>query len=195
MLKSHTSSKRKKLNKYRKMSKTTLYIATTLDGKIARKDGSLDWLYALPNPNQIDHGYGQFLSTIGTTIMGKNTYKEILGFGVDWPYVGMNSYVVTTDKDFKSTTPNTFIVATNLTEFVNDLKKKNEKDIWLIGGGQLIASFLDKELLDRMILTLIPTTIGEGIPLFPEIAKETTWTLTNVERFNTGVVNLTYDRK
>jgi dihydrofolate reductase len=177
------------------MSKTTLYIATTLDGKIARKDGSLDWLFALPNPNQIDHGYGQFLSTIGATVMGKNTYKEIIGFGVDWPYVGMNSYVVTTDKDLKSTTPDTFIVAASLTDFVNDLKKKNEKDIWLIGGGQLIASFLDNKLLDRMILTLIPTTIGEGIPLFPEIAKETNWTLTNVERFETGVVNLTYDRK
>ena len=174
------------------MVKTVLYIATSLDGFIARKDGSLDWLYALPNPNQIDHGYGQFLSTIGTTVMGKNTYSEILGFKVDWPYIGMNSYVVTTDKDFKSTTPDTFIVDTNLTAFVNDLKKKNEKDIWLIGGGQLIASFLENELLDRMILTLIPTTIGEGIPLFPEIAKEKSWILTNVERYETGVVNLTY---
>lgn len=177
------------------MGKTILYIAATLDGKIARKDGSLDWLYALPNPNQIDHGYGQFLGTIGTTVMGRNTYMEILGFGVDWPYLGMNSYVVTTDKDFQSTTPDTFILAANLTDFVNDLKKKSEKDIWLIGGGQLIASFLKNELLDSMILTLIPTTIGEGISLFPEIAKETTWTLTNVERFETGVVNLTYDRK
>ena len=128
-------------------------------------------------------------------MMGKNTYKEILGFGVEWPYTGMNSYVVSTDKNFNPTTPDTFIVSTNLTEFVNDLKNKNEKDIWLIGGGQLIASFLYNDLLDRMILTLIPTTIGEGIPLFPEIAKETTWTLTNSEVFETGVVNLTYDRK
>ena len=109
------------------MGKTTLYIATTLDGKIARKDGSLDWLYALPNPNQIDHGYGQFLSNIGTTLMGKNTYKEIIGFGADWPYIGMNSYVVTTDKDFKPTTADTFIVATNLTAFVNDLKKSTTR--------------------------------------------------------------------
>lgn len=177
------------------MSKTTLYISTTLDGKIARKDGGLDWLCALPNPNQIDYGYGQFLSTVGTTVMGKNTYKEVIGFGVDWPYRGMDSYVVTKDKDFKPTTPDTFIVAANLTDFVNDLKKKNEKDIWLIGGGQLIKSFLDNDLLDRMILTLIPTIIGEGISLFPDIKKETTWTLTDVEIFETGIVNLTYDKK
>ncbi|HSA42998.1 MAG TPA: dihydrofolate reductase family protein [Bacteroidales bacterium] len=177
------------------MSKTILYIATSLDGKIARMDGSLDWLYALPNPNHIDYGYEQFLSTIGATIMGKNTYKEILGFGVDWPYAGLKSYVVTTDKAFKSTTPDTFIVSNNLKDLVNDLKKRNKKDIWLIGGGQLIASFLDNDLLDSMILTLIPTTIGEGIRLFQDISKETTWTLKSVERFETGVVNLTYDRK
>ena len=177
------------------MSYTTLYIATTIDGKIARKDGSLDWLYALPNPNQIDHGYVQFLNRIETTIMGRNTYNEIISFGVDWPYQGMNSYVVTTDKDFKPTTTDTFVVTTDLTDFVNDLKKKSEKDIWLIGGGQIIASFLSYNLLDRMILTIIPTMIGEGISLFPNISKETTWNLTNVEKFETGVVNLTYDRK
>jgi dihydrofolate reductase len=177
------------------MSKTILYIATTLDGKIARKDGSLDWLNELANQNNTDHGYGKFLSSIGTTIMGRNTYKEILGFGVEWPYIGMNSYIVTTDNDFKSSTPDTFIVSSNLTEFVIELKKKNEKDIWLIGGGKLIASFLKYDLLDSMILTLIPTTIGEGIPLFPEIGKDITWNLTNVEKFETGVVNLTYEKK
>jgi dihydrofolate reductase len=68
-----------------------------------------------------------------------------------------------------------------------------EKDIWLIGGGKLIAAFMERNLLDRMILTLIPTIIGEGISLFPEIAKESKWTLTNLERFETGLVNLTYD--
>lgn len=177
------------------MCKTTLYIATTLDGKIARKDGSLDWLNALPNPNQIDHGYDEFLNSIGTTIMGRNTYEEIIGFGVDWPYIGKTSYVVTKNKDFKPSTPETLATSENLTDLINELKKKSEKDIWLIGGGQLIAAFLEKDLLDRMILTLIPNTLGEGIPLFPEIRKEVLWTLTKVEQFQTGVVNLTYDRK
>jgi dihydrofolate reductase len=65
------------------MSATTLYIATTLDSKIARKDSSLDWLFALANPNQINHGYTKFMERIGTTIMGKNTYNEILGFDVE----------------------------------------------------------------------------------------------------------------
>ena len=176
------------------MSKIILYIATSLDGYIARKDGSLDWLFALSNPNQIDHGYGELLSNIGSTIMGKNTYNDILSFGVDWPYSELNSYVVTTDKEFKTSTPNTYTVNTYLPDFIKDLQKKNTKDMWLIGGGQLIASFLEHNLLDRMILSLIPKTIGEGIPLFPEIKKETNWNVNKVERFETGVVNISYDR-
>lgn len=177
------------------MSKTILYIATTLDGKIARNDGSLDWLYAVPNPNQIDHGYIDFLSRIGTTIMGKNTYSEILGFGVEWPYKNIKSYVATTDKNFKTTTPDTFPLSLNIIDFVNELKVKSEKDIWLIGGGKLITYFLNNDLLDKMILTIIPTIIGEGISLFPDNPKETIWKLEDVEKFETGVVNLIYERQ
>ncbi len=108
---------------------------------------------------------------------------------------GKLKFIAITDKNFKSSTPDTFIVSSNLIEFVNELKKKNEKDIWLIGGGKLIASFLEYDLLDSMILTLIPTIIVEGIPLFPEIGKDKAWNLTNVEKFETGVVNLSYERK
>jgi dihydrofolate reductase len=176
------------------MSKTILYIATTLDGKIARKDGSLDWLFALANPNQIDHGYADFLKGIGTTIMGKNTYNEILDFGVEWPYKGMDSYIATTDTEFQATTPETYIISSNIADHINKLKGQSQKDIWLIGGGQLVAYFLNNELLERMILTLIPTIIGVGISLFPDNPKETKWILSNVEKFETGVVNLTYDK-
>lgn len=178
----------------RQMSKTILFIATTIDGKIARKDGSLDWLFALANPNQIDHGYADFLKSIGATIMGKNTYNEILGFGVEWPYKGMDSYIATTDKEFQATTPETYIISNNIADLINKLKGQSQKDIWLIGGGQLITYFLNNDLLDRMILSLIPAIIGEGISLFPSNPKETKWILSNVEKFETGVVSLTYDK-
>lgn len=178
------------------MTKTILYIATSLDGFIARPDGNLDWLTSVPKPQTgEDYGYTELLNSIGTTIMGRKTYDEIIGFGIEWPYVGLESFVVTRNKDLIIQSPDTFTLTENLKDFVTDLKKKVEKDIWLIGGGQLIATFLEEEILDRMILTIIPTTIGEGIPLFREIAKETNWTLTNVEIFETGVLNLTYDRK
>jgi len=188
-------SKDKNHKIFQKMSKVTLFIATTLDGKIARKNGELDWLMNRPNPNQLDFGYHEFLGKVGAIVLGKTTYKEILGFGIEWPYTGIPAYVATTDPKFQPKTPDTFTLTTDLTEFVADLRQKITKDIWLMGGGQLISTFLKKDLLDRMILTLIPTTIGEGIPLFPEISKETKWALTHVEHFETGVVNLTYDKE
>lgn len=176
------------------MGKTILYIATTLDGKIARNDGGLDWLYALENPNQIDHGYGRLLELIGTTVMGRSTYDEILGFGVEWPYKGMDSYVATTSPGFTPSTPDTYAITSGIPELIGKLKKQSPKDIWLIGGGQLITYFLNNDLLDQMILTLIPIVLGEGISLFQGHPKETGWILTDVERFETGVVNLTYNK-
>ena len=177
------------------MSKVTLFIATTLDGKIARKNGELDWLMNRPNPNQLDYGYNDFLGTVGAIVIGKTTYNEILGLGVEWPYTGIPAYVATTDPKFQAKTPDTYTFTTDLTEFVADLRQKIKKDIWLLGGGQLISTFLKNDLLDRMILTLIPTTIGEGIPLFPDLNKEIIWTLKNIRFFETGVVNLTYDKE
>ncbi|RHR83500.1 MULTISPECIES: dihydrofolate reductase family protein [Bacteroidales] len=177
------------------MGKVILYIATTLDGKIARNNGSLDWLYALPNPNQIDHGYAKFIDSIGTTIMGRKTYDEIISFGVDWPYKEMKSYVATNNESFSPETPNTWIISSSVTGLTQNLRESSEKDIWLIGGGQLITHFLNNDLLDRMILTIIPTILGNGISLFPNQPKETNWVLSDVEQFETGVTNLTYDKK
>lgn len=177
------------------MTKTVLYIAISLDGFIARPDGSLDWLTSFP-PSETggDYGYSELLNSIGTTIMGRKTYDEIIGFGVDWPYPNLNSFVVTTNKDLKIQSPSTYTLTENLTDFVGDLKTKTEKDIWLIGGGQLITTFINEGLLDRMIITVIPKIIGEGLPLFAHKPKESNWKLIEAKSFDTGVVNLTYDK-
>ena len=74
--------------------KLKLYIAASLDGYIARPDGSLDWLEGLPNPKKIDYGYQKFYQSIDMVILGRVTYEEILGFGVDWPYGGCKAWVV-----------------------------------------------------------------------------------------------------
>lgn len=176
------------------MIKTVLYIATSLDGFIARPDGNLDWLTSIPNPQSGDYGYAELLDSIGTTIMGRKTYEEIIGFGVEWPYTGIDSFVVTTNKDLEIQSPDTFVLTGNLQEFINALKKKTDKDIWLIGGGKLITTFINEDILDKMIITVIPKIIGEGIPLFGDKPKETIWKLTGVKAFDTSVVNLTYEK-
>lgn len=176
------------------MSKVILYIAKSLDGFIARPDGNLDWLTSTPKPKKGDYGYTELLEGIGTIIMGRKTYDVVIGFGEEWAYTGFDTFVVTTDKNFEIKSPDTYLLTENLKDFVTELKNKAEKDIWLVGGGQLIRSFINDGLLDRMIISVIPKIIGDGIPLFPKNTAETNWKLINTEPFNTGLVNLTYDK-
>lgn len=174
------------------MSLIKLYIAASLDGYIARPDGNLDWLMALPNPNNIDHDYNSFMESIGATIMGSSTYKEVIGFGIDWPYPNIMSYVVSRNPNLPLSSPMTQLVNEDIAIFTERLKHEVDKDIWLIGGGKLITTFLNHDLIDEITLTLIPTILGEGIPLFPNKPKESTWKLVEAKPYETGAVSVVY---
>ena len=173
------------------MKQVKLYIACSLDGYIARKNGSIDWLDAIENPNQDDYGYNDFLSRIDTIVMGRKTYEEILGFGVEWPYNDFQTYVVSS-KDLKISTDNTTLISDFETEIEEMKKKTVEKDIWIVGGGKLISSALNLELIDMMTLSIIPIILGEGIPLFPDSPLETSFNLIDTVQFDSGIVNLSY---
>lgn len=177
------------------MTKIKLYIATSLDGYIAREDGALDWLDAIPNPEKIDYGYTDFIKTIDTVIMGRKTYEEVLGFGVDWPYPDSTTYVLTSDVNYRTKTENTKVLNEVSIETIELLKKQSKKDIWNIGGGEVITAFLNLGQIDEMILSMIPVILGSGIPLFPGSPKETSFELTDTCAFDTGIVNLSYKRK
>ena len=177
------------------MSKIQLYIASSLDGFIAREDGSLDWLVNIENPDQVDHGYNQFIRDIDLVIMGRKTYEEVLGFDVEWPYSDCQTYVVTAKPEYEVRTP-----ATKLLSFINKssiqkLKSESRKNIWLVGGGKLISGFLNESAIDEMILSMVPVILGKGIRLFPDETLETKFELLNSESFETGIVNLTYRKK
>ncbi|MBL7784266.1 MAG: dihydrofolate reductase [Saprospiraceae bacterium] len=176
------------------MSKVILYIATSLDGYIARPDGNLDWLTSVPNPETGDYGYAALLERIGAIIMGRKTYDELLGFGIEWPYEGFDTIIVSTDKSLAIKSPDTRVLTDNLTEVVTALKKQSPKDIWLVGGGQLINVFIQHGLLDQMIISIVPKIIGDGIPLFPKNTLQTEWKLVGIQAFNTGLVNVTYEK-
>lgn len=177
------------------MSKIKLYIASSIDGFIAREDGSLDWLFALPNPNKIDHGYKAFLDTIDTVIMGRSTYEEVLGFGVEWPYAHCRTFIVTTDSNYEVKTENTDILSEISTEKISEIRKQSQKNTWVIGGGKVITGFLNLGEIDEMILSIIPIILGRGIKLFPDAPKETSFKLEDAQTFETGVVNLKYLRR
>src|SRR5680860_266966 len=105
------------------MRKIKLYTAISLNGKIAKSDGSVDWLHKIPNPDKTDHGYAEFYKSIGTTIQGYKTYKQIIDWGIEFPYKGKTNYVFTRNKGLKNTADVTF-VAENHIDFVKELKKQ-----------------------------------------------------------------------
>lgn len=176
------------------MKKVKLYIATSLDGFIARKDGSIDWLEALPNPNKIDYGYMDFYETIDTVIMGRKTYDHILGFDVPWPYEKCTTYLATRESDYQPPTPQTKVIQGETGAATRSIMQEGGKDIWLVGGGQLVAFFLNEGLIDEMMLFIIPTIIGEGIPLFPSPVKESSFQLKSTEHYETGAALLHYTK-
>lgn len=175
------------------MKKLKLYIATSIDGYIARKDGSLDWLDSIPNPDQLDYGYYQFYESIDTILMGRKTYEEVLSFGVDWPYPDSKTYVISSGET-EIKTEKTFLSKEPLKQKVKELSIEKGKDIWVVGGGILITSLLNMDLIDEMLITITPVILGEGIPLFPNNPKETKLELIKTEAFDTGFVNLVYKR-
>ena len=109
------------------MSRIQCYIATSIDGFIARKDNSIDWLEIVPIPEGSDLGYTSFYNEIDIVIMGRNTYDEVMSFGVPWPYEDSKCYIVTSDKHYKIQTPNTELAHNVDAEWIEKLKKKPVK--------------------------------------------------------------------
>ncbi len=147
------------------MRKIKLFIASSLDGYIAREDGSIDWL-----PQSGNSGYDEFYKTVDSVIMGRKTYEQVLTFG-KYPYQDKKSYVFTKNADKKKDENVEFVFETE--KFVKELVSSSGKDIWLVGGAELISTFFNFDFIDEVILTIIPIAIGKGIPLFKNIKKNT----------------------
>lgn len=173
------------------MRKIVLYIATSLNGKIARKDGSVDWLESLPNPEKTDHGYLEFLESVDTTIMGNSTYQQLLSWGIDFPYRGKTNYVFTNDVHLVKD-ENVEYVSMDQEQFVKEIIDKPGKDIWLIGGGQLNTFFFNHNLINEIRLFLMPIVIPDGIELFEAIPKENQLILKETKSWSSGAVELRY---
>src|SRR3989304_9265966 len=169
-----------------------LYIAASLDGFIARKNGSVDWL-APYEKGQEDYGYNEFYKKIGTVIMGNNTYKQVLSFG-EFPYRGKDCFVFTRIKD-KLEDENVTFVSKSAKDFISQLNLRDNKNIWLLGGASIIDEFLKFDLIEEFIITVIPILLGDGIPLFKGKSNEKKLKLINVKTFDPGLVQLHYKRK
>lgn len=150
------------------MRKASVFIATSLDGFIAREDGSIDWL---PTPvdnseEDEDYGYDDFIRSIDAIVMGRNTYELILTFD-EWYYGDIPLFVLTTkgveipERLSKTVSQ----MSGEPLEIVERLAQKGYQTLY-VDGGKTIQRFLNAGLIDEMTITIIPVLIGSGIPLF-----------------------------
>lgn len=170
------------------LKKVVLFIATSLDGFIARPDGGIDWLFS-----DADYGYAAFFDSIDTVVMGRKTYELSLSFGPPYVYQGKTSYVFSRTRA-GAKDENAEFIAGSPKDFIRSLQAHAGKDIWLVGGAELVRDFLVDDLIDEFIISIHPVILGSGIPLFPAPGHELSLTLKDSISFESGLVQLRYDR-
>jgi len=150
--------------------KNYVYIATSLDGYIATEDGSVDWLSEIPNPNDSDYGFNDFIQGVDAIVMGRKTFEKVLSFG-QWPYTKKVFVLSSKLKEVpKEVTDKAEIIAGDIKDITADLNKKGFMNLY-IDGGKTVQSFLREGLIDEMVITRIPVLLGSGIPLFGKLDK------------------------
>jgi dihydrofolate reductase len=169
--------------------KVSVYIATSLDGFIARRNGDIDWLHGGEGGG--DYGYAGFISTVDQIVMGRNTYEKVLTFG-GWPYE--RKVIVLTSRDL--TIPEQLsgkVEAHHLrpSDLLRQLEAQNVKHIYL-DGGATIQGFLREGLVDEITITTIPVLIGEGLPLFGPLNQDIKLELLASRSFPNGFVQTQY---
>ncbi len=176
------------------MSEVILYTAVSLDGFIAPEDGSLDWLespdYQTPEVREEDFGYGSLLEQTRLLAVGRLTYEQIARQG-QWNYPGRETVVFSSQT--LTALPDSVTQASGpLPQQVAAWKQRLNGNIWLVGGGVLNGAFLQEGLIDRLILTLLPVTLGSGRPLFAGETRPHHWSLCRNQAWPNGFTQLEY---
>lgn len=167
------------------------HIATTLDGRIARADGSVDWLMAGAPPPEA-FGFDAFYAGIDAILMGRGTYDAVRGMG-DWPYPGKPATVVTS-RPLDDAPPGVEAMGGDLPGILAVLEARGHRRIWVEGGGQLLRGMIAIGRLDRLEMAVLPLVLGEGPALFPPGTAETRFTLVQCRALPGGALHLIYDR-
>jgi dihydrofolate reductase len=166
----------------------SVFIATSLDGFIARLDGGLDWLPSAPE----DHGYTDFMKTIDAVVIGRKTFETVLGFG-GWAY-GTMPVVVLSSQPWALTAPPEAVcemMEGTPPEIVERLAARGMRNLY-VDGGVTIQGFLEAGLIARLIITRIPVLLGSGIPLFGPLSRDIRLTHVATRSFTGGMVQSEY---
>lgn len=167
------------------MPKVVLFIATSLDGYIASSDGTVDWLF-----HDDDYGYTEFMNSLDTVVMGRKTWEQAKTFE-DIPFAGKQVFVFSHSQTDSSETRIRYVQG-HPSNVTSEILRNSQKDIWLVGGGQLIQQFIASNLIDELRLFVHPIILGQGIPLFTEQSKRTDLSFVSSKSFSSGLVELRY---
>lgn len=171
--------------------KVNLYIAMSLDGYIAGKDDNIDFLSIVETPGE-DFGYAAFLQEIDTVIWGRKTFDKVLSFGGGLPHADKKVFVISRSRTGKHEHAE---YAADVVELVKRLKTEPGKDIYCDGGAEIVFELLRHQLIDRLIVSVIPHLLGDGVRLFKANNVEQKLRFKKSLTFPSGLVQLWYDVK
>ncbi len=184
------------------MSKTQYYCAASLDGYIAEADDTLDWLLAYQgsftgaNVEPAAGSYERFYRDIGALIMGSVTYEFIRALGRRWPYEGKPTWVLSSRQLPKPEGEgvDVRIVSARVPERYDEMiAAAGERNLWVVGGGNVASQFADEGLLDEVLVTVVPVVLGDGKPLFDRPVPGGPMQLAGARCFDSGMVELRYE--
>lgn len=164
------------------------HIAVSLDGKIARPDGSFGWLE--PYPPQ-DFGLEAFLTEVDAIVMGRATYEVMRGFG-DWPHPGKPAFVVTS-RPLADPPPGVETHQADFAALAAELESRGCRRVWIEGGGQVIRGMMAAGKLDVLEMAVLPLVLGDGIPLFPQGTPGLGLRLVKCEPGTGGALHVVYE--
>ncbi len=170
------------------MRDVTYFVACSLDGFIARMDESFDWLFA-----DEDYGFAEFYRSVDAVVMGRKTFDLALAFD-EYPYRGKRAYVFSRHQ-IDSPLDDAEFVTEDPARFVKKLKQQPGGRIWVVGGGEISAALLQAGLVDELVLSIHPITLGQGVPLFERYGVETRWVVYSSRVYQNGLVQVTYRKR
>jgi dihydrofolate reductase len=180
-------------------SRVTIHMAASLDGFIARKDGSVDWLETsdeFAGGDTMDPGFVEaFLKTIDCYVMGSRTYETALRFeaqGLGWSYGDKPTFVLTS-RDLPRIRETVEFYSGDLAQFVNGRLRSRFRTIWFVGGGAVSGECLRLGLANELCYSVLPILIGDGLPFFDKLDSDVALHLAEVRAYKSGMVELRYE--
>ena len=174
------------------MRKSILYIAISLDGYIAGPDEDLSFLDVVQQENE-DYGYGDFIQTVDTVVMGRKTYDWIMAHVPEFVHADKTTFIISRTE--RQSTENTRFHTGDLSDLVRRLKTESGKNIFIEGGAEVVKTLLLDDLIDEYVISIIPVLVGGGTKLFEDGRPQQTLKLISTKQFDSGLVQLHYQRE